>query len=213
MTETELLHADLGDARLNARLRTLVDAFTARPAASIPEACADAVDQTDRFFANPGVRADAIRAAHYADTTARCVAAPGPIVLASDTTWLDFRIHPRTRGLGYQQHRDQHGLVLHSTLACTADGVPLGLLDQRAWARDPADFGQRRRRNQRATADKESRRWLRAWAACHAEEGVRGGAIAVGDAGSSGAGGGGAKRGGGAGVAADVSGAGDAAGQ
>jgi hypothetical protein len=166
MTETELLQANLGDARLNARLRTIVDAFTARPAASIPEACSDAVDQTYRFFANPSVRPDAIRAAQYADATTRCDATSGPIVLASDTTWLDFSTHPRTRGLGYQQHLDQHGLFLHSTLACTGDGVPLGLLDQQAWTRDPADFGKRRKRNQRATADKESQRWLKAWAAC-----------------------------------------------
>ena len=41
----------------------------------------------------------------------------------------------------------------------------MGLLDQLAWVRDPARFGQRRGRNRKRTADKESQRWLGALAA------------------------------------------------
>jgi hypothetical protein len=158
--EMELREADLGDARLGARLRRLVDAFTACPASAIPEACAGMVDQAYRFFDNPNVRPDDIRAAHYADTRARWPAGDEPVLVASDTTWIDFTSHPRTRGLGYESRLGQNGLFLHSTLACTESGVPLGMLDQLAWVRDPADFGKKATRASRPTAEKESQRWL-----------------------------------------------------
>ena len=38
--------------------------------------------------------------------------------------------------------------------------MPLGLLHQQEWARDLATLGQRHQRRQRATAEKESQRWL-----------------------------------------------------
>jgi len=164
----ELTQAALGDARLNHRLRRLVDALTAQPTAALPQACAGMVDPAYRFFDNPHVRPDDIRAAHYADTLSRWPPEDGPVLLASDTTWVDYSSHPHAAGLGYQQHLGQRGLFLHSTLACTAAGLPVGLLDQLVWARDPAQFGRRGGRSRKRTADKESQRWLDALAACSA---------------------------------------------
>src|SRR5262245_31792351 len=155
LPERELRQADLGDARLDRRLRRLVDAFTAKPTAPIPEACAGMVDQAYRFFDNDNVAPDDIRQAHYADTVARWPDGDEPVLLASDTTWVDYSSHPHAAGLGYQQHLGQHGLFLHSSLACTADGLPLGLLDQVVWVRDPAQFGKRAGRSRKVTAAKE----------------------------------------------------------
>lgn len=166
LPEKELTGADLGDIRLNGRLRSLVDAFSAQPTAAIPQACAGWVDQAYRFLDNPNVHPDDIRAAHYADTGARWPSEDEPVLLASDTTWVDYSRHPHASELGYQQHLGQHGLFLHSTLACTVAGLPLGLLDQIVWVRDPAHFGKRASRNRKGTADKESQRWLDALAAC-----------------------------------------------
>ena len=39
--------------------------------------------------------------------------------------------------------------MVHSTLAFTPEGVPLGLLAPQVWARDPDDIGKRHRRKQR----------------------------------------------------------------
>ena len=156
----ELRQADLGDARLNRRLRLLVDAFTAKPTAPIPEACAGMVDQAYRFFDNSALEPPDIRSAHFADTAQRWPGGDELVLAASDTSWIDYSSHPDVKGLGYQQHLGQHGLFLHSTLACTADGLPLGMLDQFTFVRDPAHFGKRRRRSHKATADKESQRWL-----------------------------------------------------
>jgi hypothetical protein len=166
LSEKELTQADLGDARLNHRLRLLVDAFTDQPTAAIPQACAGRVDTAYRFFDNPNVHPDDIRAAHYADTSARWPTEDEPVLLASDTTWVDYSRHPHARDLGYQQHLGQRGLFLHSTLACTLAGLPLGLLDQVVWVRDPAQLGKRAGRSRKGTADEESQRWLDALAAC-----------------------------------------------
>ena len=92
----------------------------------------------------------------------------GPILAIQDTTSFDFTDHPATTGLGYLEHAKRSGLWLHSVLAVTAEGVPCGLLDQRTWARDPADLGKRAERNKKETAEKESRRWLDALAATEA---------------------------------------------
>ena len=57
-------------------------------------------------------------------------------------------------------HRACQGLHVHSTLAFTPERVPLGLLAQQVWARDPADVGKRTRRKQLPISQKESQKWL-----------------------------------------------------
>src|SRR5581483_11880557 len=156
---------------LNRRLVRLVDALASRPEASVPQAAGDwaATKAAYRFWDNPRVRPDDIRAAHRDSTLERLPGhQDGPILAIQDTTSFDFTDHPGTAGLGYLAHSKRSGLWLHSTLAVTAAGVPLGLVDQRTWTRDPADLGKRARRNREETAEKETRRWLDALAATEA---------------------------------------------
>ena len=47
----------------------------------------------------------------------------------------------------------------------SGSGVPLGLIDQTTWIRNPATLGKRAQRNKKETAEKESQRWLDALAA------------------------------------------------
>jgi hypothetical protein len=165
----ELRHVDLGDQRLNRRLVTLVDDLVNRPEASVPQACGDwaATKAAYRFWNNPRVHPQALRAAHR-DSTCERLPADGPILAIQDTTSLDFTAHPATTGLGYLGHPQHCGLWLHSTLAVSATGVPLGLIDQKTWTRDPQTLGKRAQRRFKETADKESQRWLDALAATEA---------------------------------------------
>jgi hypothetical protein len=57
-------------------------------------------------------------------------------------------------------HAKQHGLLAHTTLALTPERVPLGLIAQEVWARDPATIGQRATRKSRPIEAKESYKWL-----------------------------------------------------
>ncbi|MEM2145658.1 MAG: IS4 family transposase, partial [Candidatus Jordarchaeaceae archaeon] len=53
-------------------------------------------------------------------------------------------------------------MKVHSALAATTDGVPLGLLYQEVLVRDPQNLGKKHQRHKRDTKDKESQRWITA---------------------------------------------------
>jgi hypothetical protein len=155
--EEEFGEADLGDVRRNARLVQLASVLGAQPSASLPDATADpaALKAAYRFFANDYVRAEAMLASHVQSTPQRMQTVP--LVLAvQDTTYLDWTDHPHTTGLGPLTSAKQQGLRAHSTLTITPDRVPLGLLQQQVWARDPATFAQQVDHKHRPIAEKES---------------------------------------------------------
>jgi hypothetical protein len=161
---TEVGHACLGDHRLTTRLIRLVTDLAAQPTASLPHACGTpaATKAAYRFFNTEAVTPQTIRAAHQQATLERMRGAP--LVLAiQDTTDLDFRHHPSTKGLGPINSAGSPGLKVHSVLAVSPEGVPQGILHQAVWARDPATSGKLQHRRQRETAEKESQRWLTAW--------------------------------------------------
>lgn len=164
--EEELAQVDLGDARLDRRLKTVVRQLAEPPAQSVPQACGSvaAAKAAYRLWDSEAVGEAAIRAAHALATCTRCLR--HPVVLAiQDTTDLDFTRHRATQGLGYLGQSYLRGLRAHSTLAASESGVPLGLLHQQVWARSDAELGKRSARRTTATRDKESQRWLTALAA------------------------------------------------
>src|SRR5260370_42495071 len=99
------------------------------------------------FSANDAMAPEAIVQRHIEATYSRLNAVP--LVLAvQDTTeanWTNLRV---TEGLGPLGHPACHGLLVHTTLAITPERVPVGLLAQQVWARDPDDVGKRARRKQ-----------------------------------------------------------------
>ena len=165
----ELRHAQLGDERLNKRLMQMVEDFAAKPALSVPEASGTmaATKAVYRFWDHEGVRPQDIRASHIRSTLER-LSGHEVVLAVQDTTDLDFAHHPATKGLGPLYNVHQYGMMVHSSLAVSASGVPLGLLDQVAWVRDPDSVGKRDSRRQRQTKDKESQRWLSALMASQA---------------------------------------------
>jgi hypothetical protein len=162
----ELQSVRLGDRRLDRRLITLVGDLAARPEASVPQATASwaGAKAAYRFWDNPRADPAAIRAGHRQRLLERLPAGQ-PVLALQDTTSFDFTTHPRTRGLGYLGHPKRFGFLAHTVLCVSTDGVPLGVLHQQVWRRDPAHLGKRARRRGKPTAAKESRRWLRGLAA------------------------------------------------
>ena len=161
----ELRHGQFGDKRLTDRLIRLVEDLAAQPSTSVPGACGTwaATKAAYRFWASERVTPEAIRESHTRSTMER-VGSHEWVLAIQDTTNLDFTHHPQTEGLGPLDVGYRNGLKVHSTLAASAQGVPLGLLHQEVWVRDPAQAGKRHHRRQRATQDKESQRWLTALA-------------------------------------------------
>jgi hypothetical protein len=158
--------AALGDRRRTRRLAHLLSDLAARPEASLPAACVTpaATKAAYRFFDDAAIAPEAIQAAHVTATVQR-LRGETIILAVQDTTAIDVTAHPAVVGVGPLAHPALRGLWLHSVLATTLEGVPVGLLDQQTWARDPQAVGQRHTRRQRPTTAKESQRWLDAQAA------------------------------------------------
>jgi Transposase DNA-binding/Transposase Tn5 dimerisation domain len=156
----EFGRAVLGDARRTARLVDLATTLGERPTASLPDGCGTVarLKAAYRFFENDAIDPGAVLASHVAATYDRMALVP-LILAVQDTTLLDYTHHPATTGLGPLDHGHQ-GLLVHSTLAITPDRLPLGLLAQQVWARDPAQPGRRATRKTRPIAEKESHKWL-----------------------------------------------------
>lgn len=162
----ELKQSDLGDPRRTRRLIQIVQDLAAQPSASVSQASGtwSKTKAVYRFWDSEHVTPAAIRNSHILSTKERARQA-GRILAVQDTTNLDYATHPATDGLGPLDNMWQNGFKVHSTLAIRLDGVPLGLLYQHVWRRDPQTKHLRHQRRKRPTRDKESQRWLTAWEA------------------------------------------------
>ena len=128
----------------------------------MPEACGGdraLLKATSRFFDNAAIVLQDLLQSHCDAALSRLGAAP-LILAVQDTTELDWTTHPTTTGLGPLTHPAHRGLHVHTTLAFTPERVPLGLIAQQVWARDPDAVGQKATRKRRAMTMKESHKWL-----------------------------------------------------
>jgi Transposase DNA-binding/Transposase Tn5 dimerisation domain len=170
---TEFADADLGDLRRTQRLVQLAHVLAQHPGAALPEACGSGamLKAAYRFCANEDIEPSDIVQSHVEATYSRLNTVP--LVLAvQDTTEADWTSLRATEGLGPLGHTACQGLLVHTTLAITPDRVPLGLLAQQVWARDPDDIGKRARRKQLPIRQKESQKWLHSLdAVCTARDG------------------------------------------
>jgi hypothetical protein len=107
----------------------------------------------------------------HAARTAERAAEHRYVLAVSDTTDLDFTSLSSLEGAGPIDGAHCRGLKVHSVLAVSPEGVPLGLLDQRVWAREEVEgegAGGKKTRRKRAPEDKESWKWRTGAEACQA---------------------------------------------
>lgn len=136
--------ADLGDARRSRRLVELARRLSKSPQCSFPQAPTDAeLKAAYRFFDNPAIDTDGILAPHIGRTLERM--APLPVVLvAADTTEFNLSHLPGTQGLGYlSSPLALRGFLMHSLLAVSPEGLPLGVLGLKTWIRPPEQMGKK----------------------------------------------------------------------
>jgi hypothetical protein len=176
--ENETAGCDLGDARLNRRLGTMLVALGERPGKSLPTAFQDWANTKAayRFFANENVSEDKILAGHFAASALRVQATDGPILVLQDTTEFSFkRAEPEKIGFtktscGHRTKEGRHhqhticGMLMHVSLAVTPEGLPLGLTAAKFWSRDKFKGTAALKRKVNPTRvpieQKESMRWL-----------------------------------------------------
>ena len=176
--DDELAAQGLRDKRLAARLRRLLDRFSSAPGQPVPAACGDwaATKAAYRFFDNPRVTEHAVLAGHFAATQVRFGRVEGPILLLQDTTEFHYqRAAPEKIGFiktinggrykaGQPNMRTLCGLLMHSSVAVTTSGLPLGLSAVKFWTRDKfkgtAALKRRINQTRMPIETKESHRWL-----------------------------------------------------
>lgn len=165
--ELEVASADLGDKRLNKRLSLIIERSETHPNLSIPAAMHSRAEMEAayRFFANENVTPEKILASHYSMTKQR-IAEHSVCILVQDTTELDLtRPNQQVKGAGPMSSNAQFGAFVHPLMAFTTDGVPLGFVWQKNWARDaiatdvPVETKQKKRK-ETPIEEKESIRWI-----------------------------------------------------
>ena len=162
----EMKTADLGDKRLDARLREVLSQLGRKPTASIPAACGGHKETTAayRLCDNDKVGFDLVLKPHI-DATRERISVQPVVLLAQDTTEIDVtRPHKQVVGTGPLDNGSRRGVLLHLMHAFTPDGTPLGSVQGTLKNRDDtAPTNATRTRAERAATpieEKESMRWL-----------------------------------------------------
>lgn len=180
--DRELADCEFKDERLGKRLRSLLAQLSSSPGDSIPLVCQDWANTKAayRFLDNDRVSEAEILAGHFQATQERAAAsaaaATEPILVLHDTTEFSFKrddfapvgITRKVVSGVYPDGRIRHytacGILMHSSLAVTTEGLPLGLTAVKFWSREKFKGTNALKKKINPTRipieEKESIRWL-----------------------------------------------------
>lgn len=147
--DTELDGCRFADARLEHRFRALALQLGDGLGETIPMACQDwaATKAAYRFFSNDRISEKTILAGHFQATQARVQNTDGPVLVLHDTTELSFQRKDKQaigitgrscKGRDLDGRPRMHtvcGMLLHSSLVMTPEGLPLGIAAVKFWTR------------------------------------------------------------------------------
>ena len=170
MTESlteEVRGAEFGDQRLTNRLGLILDRLSKRPNQSIPGAMDGRAEMegTYRFFDNEKVTPESIMAPHVEGTHQR-MRQNDTVLLVQDTTELDLtRPEQQMEGVGPLECESRVGIFYHPLMAFRSDGLSLGTVWSKSWARDEITTQVPRpqknaTRRKTPIEEKESIRWI-----------------------------------------------------
>ncbi|EMN51979.1 IS4 family transposase [Leptospira interrogans] len=164
--EEEYVSLNLGDKRLDKRLKKIVSMMTKRGGMSLPDIFGNwsGTKGAYRFFSNPKVCYDKIISPHSQATKNRTQKQERVLVL-SDTTEIYYRKRDLTPGLGPMNSEYNQGLLLHPSIAFTTDGIPLGILDLKMWSRTVLGGNRSQDGRKMSIEDKESVKWIQGYRA------------------------------------------------
>jgi hypothetical protein len=164
---------ELGDTRLRDRLIKIAEDRSKRPDVSYLEAVGGDRSAAKGYYyfidsARKTLDAEAMLKTHRERTVER-IMAQDTVLVVQDTTDLNFSTRHHTEGLGLigsnQTGAESLGLKLHSSLALTTDGLPLGVLRSVCYA--PEKKGKAGKKSiGRPIEDKKSFRWLEGYRDC-----------------------------------------------
>ena len=174
----EVAGCDFTDARLGKRLVSLLHQISGSVGGTVPLACQDWANTKAayRFFSNNRVDEGAILEGHVQSTLRRAQASSGPLLVLQDTTEFSYkRDKPELVGFtgetisrkdeaGRWRKHKVCGILMHSSLVVTGDGLPLGLGAVKFWSRKAFKGTNALKKKVNPTRvpieEKESFRWL-----------------------------------------------------
>ena len=165
--QQEFGEVELGDQRLRDRLIRIMTDRAEHPDTSYLEAAGGdryAAKGYYYFIDSPreGLNPEAMIATHRKRTQQRMLRHP-LVLVVQDTTDLNFSTRPKTTGMGVvgtnQTGAKSLGLKLHSSVALTPEGLPLGVLRSVAEAPEAKSEGEKLSQS-RPIEEKKSFRWI-----------------------------------------------------
>src|SRR6218665_764007 len=137
----EFGEAEFGDARLTQRLAALARKISQAPHCSFPQALdAGTLKAAYRCFDNPKVDVKGMLEPHIGQTLERIRQLP-VVLVPQDTSEFNLTHLPATEGLGLGTGGNRHGFMIHSQLAVSPEGLPLGVLGMKTWVRPAEESG------------------------------------------------------------------------
>jgi hypothetical protein len=159
----EFKNMRIQSGRLLKRFILSMITLSINPALSISAASANYSEAKAiyRLVENPKITEEMIIETHKQATIKRIIESGEKTILnVQDTTELNYTGLKQTSGLGeIGSHIKSRGLIVHSSLAVLTNGLPLGLLAQNVWARDPEERGKSKDSRNRPFEEKESYKW------------------------------------------------------
>ncbi|CAN7659857.1 hypothetical protein LJR034_005228 [Caballeronia sp. LjRoot34] len=147
--EKEVEASEFQDARLRKRFGMVLERLWSGKGQTIPFACQDwaSTKAAYRFLSNDRVSAQDILIGHFQANADRFRTTRGPILILQDTTTFSYQ-RERPELIGYTGKMSiklgkngslrpltQCGILMHSSLVVTTDGLPLGLAAVKFWTR------------------------------------------------------------------------------
>ena len=146
------------DQRVKDNLVKIYERKASSPEASFSASLGESLRKSSyRIFSNKGTD---VQYGHNRQTASRC-SSYDYVLVSEDTTDLNYHSHQSKKGIGnLGGHNDCRGVCLHSALALSPSGLPLGLLGQYLWAPDSSGKN-RKKRSSIPIEQKESYKWLK----------------------------------------------------
>ncbi|AUT30096.1 IS4/Tn5 family transposase DNA-binding protein [Escherichia marmotae] len=164
----ELESLDVGDVRLERRVKHVLSVLSRSPKESIPVSCRtwSETKAAYRCFSSEKVSADKIMAPHKQQIIKRVQHFKRVFVL-QDTTELNYSGQKDKQGVGPKKHKDERRLLLHPQLVISDSGVCLGVYDDYQWFRTELKTENKSRKeicndllHKRHVTEKETWRWV-----------------------------------------------------
>lgn len=158
---------ELGDARRTKRLVDVAGRLGRQTGASLAKCCTGdtaAIQGSYRLIGNDRVQAEAIGQGGF-ERVAEQAQEVGLLLAVEDTSSLSYghEVAEDLGSVGTKVDARHRGYLVHSVLLLDADSErTVGLIEQRHWRREDANYGQKHARRQRAYEDKESYKWQQA---------------------------------------------------